>query len=191
MKPWELYRKIWTDELYATGKMDLQWKFFEDGGKLYILFQPTHSLLDWFVNAISCIPFFGYALGWRLVWLKNKERILNSVGFPDIDASIVVSGHSYGGAIAVNAGIAIHKKTGVNPELITFGCPKCLFLHPFARLHFSKVTQWACRNDLIAHLPLCFHHVKIKWIGTRARIKDMLHIRAWHYFAYFNENTYK
>ena len=192
MEPHELYRVI-CDAKYTKGRLDLDYTIFHKDGKMYLLFQSTHSALDWAINVLSSIPLLNRALGWQTVYFFNCKAIFNELK-ECMEKSgckeAVVAGHSYGGAIAVYAGIDFIRKTGIKPELVTFGAPKCLLAGITPERHFSSVRQYANRNDLVAHLPPLFHHVSLIWLG-KFSIKELLKVKVWHYEKYFDVDTYK
>lgn len=193
MKPWELYYRIWHTE-YKTGKLDLQYTLLVHNDTLYVIFQPTHSVLDWLINLLSALPFFRYAFGWHLVWMLNEKQILEQVESMAVGKyglrDVVVTGHSYGGAVAVSAGIAIRNKLHIAPALITFGCPNALMFNKGIKCKFKSVEQWACKNDVVTYLPSWFKNVEVKRIGEKFKKEELFKVEKWHYSSYFKEETY-
>ena len=194
MKPWELYYGIWHTE-YKTGKLDLQYTLLVHNDTLYVIFQPTHSVLDWLINLLSALPLFRYAFGWHLVWVLNEKQILEQVESMVVGRyglrDVVVTGHSYGGAVAVSAGIAIRNKLHIAPVLITFGCPNALMFNKDIKCKFKSVEQWACWNDVVTYLPAWFKNREVKRIGEKFKRWELLKVEKWHYSSYFKEETYR
>ena len=192
MEPHELYRVI-CDAKYTKGRLDLDYTILHEDGKVYLLFQSTHSALDWIINVLSCIPLLNRALGWQMVYLFNRKAIFDGLK-EYMEKSgcrvAVVAGHSYGGAIAVYAGMDFSRETGIKPELVTFGAPKVLLAGIAPERHFSSVRQYANRNDLVAHLPPLFRHVSSVWIG-KLSVRELLKVKVWHYERYFDADTYR
>lgn len=210
MKAWELYHKIWHSD-YLKGRMDLDWLLEADSGSrtLRVLFQPTHSLLDWAVNSLAVIPCpalpLFYALGWYLVFRCNRKKILDAVLAVLMENNcygrdgklrwrVVVAGHSYGGAVAVICGVYLRRMLGIRPDLVTFGAPKTLVLlagKTLARGCFRRVFQYAHRSDLVPRMPPLpgFWHVKRVPLGTFS-LKGLFRLQEYHYESYFRQETF-
>ncbi len=201
MKPWELFDLIWKIDYNESG-FDIDWRVmvFEDEKKIRLFFQPSSSIKDWIVNIAGFLPIFKfplfYTMGWKLAFNSVKSLILEELirtinmnkGF-----TVEICGHSYGGAMSIDAGIELYKKTRIKADIITFGAPKPLFLFYsklLAKLFLGKVTQYAHWSDCVTYCPplIGYHNVKVKRLG-KFKIKDLFHPEIYH-TIYDEESLY-
>lgn len=209
MRPWELYHKIWHTE-YRKSAHDLDWQIDVDRERrtIRLLFQASQSGIDWAVNFLGALPSPAYpylfALGWHRVlragWKDISSALADAVAANGCFEGgrfrwrLVVCGHSYGGAVAVIAGVYIRRRWGIRPELVTYGAPKALCLLTsklLAKGCFCRVAQYAHRSDLIPHMaPLPgFWHVRRVMLG-KFSLRGLLDVQKHHYFSYFEPETF-
>jgi len=179
------YKHIENDADYAIEES-------EDGKTLYLLFQWTHSQLDWFSNIdFIAKPYKDMKTTWWChrgflrVWKTIKPYVEPYVKNNKYE-HIEVIGYSHGAAIATLA----HEYVWFNrPDLrengligFGFGCPRCYFgWHIKKELKQRWETFYPIRNlnDLVTHVPpvvFGFRHVsKLVKIGDKKYNKDPEH----------------
>lgn len=173
MKPWDLFNHIWQTNYNKSG-FDLDWKVEVDNFEktVRLLFCPSNSTKDWIINILGFLPIFNfpffYCMGWKKVFDGCKTQIFEELirAINEHKSYMVeISGHSYGGAISVIAGIELCKETKIKANIITFGAPNPLiglWSKYVSRLYLGKVTQYAHWSDIVTYCPplLGYHDVK-------------------------------
>ena len=192
MKPWELYKHIWNVEYVKSG-FDFDWRIEVDDTehKIRLLFAPSNSVKDWIVNIGGFTPVLKgglvYCYGWKEVFDRTKWPILWEVvhelhehkGY-----TVEISGHSYGGAEAINAAIELYKRMGIKADVITFGAPRPLFLlysKIIARFCIRSITQYAHWSDIVTFCPpfLGYHNIKVHRLG-KFTLKGLFKPEVYH-----------
>lgn len=178
MKPNELYKHICEVEYRKSG-FDLDWCIEVDDKeeKIRMLFQPTTTNKDWFINFAGFIPVFKFPLffcwGWKKVFDGCKNLIMSEL-IRNINQysnyTVEICGHSYGGAISTIAGIELYKQTKIRANIITFGSPRPLFFlwsKFVSRLYLGNVKYYAHRSDIVTYCPplIGFHNPKTTRLG--------------------------
>lgn len=202
MKPNELYNLIQRTQYVKSG-FDLDWKVLVDHNekKIRLLFCPSNSNKDWFINILGFFPLFkfpiSYCWGWKKVFDNCKGLIFNELLlkcnlYPDY--GVEISGHSYGGAMSVIAGIDFFKISGIKPDIITFGSPMPLvyFTSIFlARMCLNDVKQYAHRSDIVTYCPpfIGYHNVKTIRLG-KFSFKGLFNPNKYH-TIYGDESIYE
>lgn len=201
MKPWDLFNHIW-DTKYNKSGFDVDWKVELDDSekKIRLLFEPSTSAKDWIVNIAGFLPIFKfpifYTMGWKLAFDSVKSLILEELIRTineNKDYAVEICGHSYGGAMSIDAGIELYKKTRIKADVITFGAPRCLFLFYsklIARLCLGNVIQYAHWSDCVTYCPplIGYHNIKVKRLG-KFSIKNLFDPDTFH-MIYDEESLY-
>jgi len=205
MKPWDLFKYQKTLE-YKTNVMDFDWctKIIHEEKTIYVFVQYSKSIKDWIINFLFfLIPqirrWYVYfaALGWQSAFNSCKEIMMNEVllamnTFPNY--KVVCSGYSYGGAGSVLTGIEIFFRSGVKPDLITFGSPKPLVFilsKLISRLFFNEVKQYAHKSDIISYMPPLSGYWNIKVIRLgKFSLKGLFNPQVYHQ-CYGDESLYR
>ena len=177
---------------YIHIENDSDYAIQEDGDTLYLLFQWSHSKLDWFSNIdFFAKPYKDMDIPWRChrgflrVWKTIEPHVADAVANPKYK-KIICIGYSHGAAIATLA----HEYCWFNrPDVREsgvegggFGCPRCWFGWGRRKelkerwKHFYPIRNL---NDLVTHLPpilFGFRHVNdVVKIGNGEYIKDEAH----------------
>lgn len=201
MQPWELYNHIQKTKYVKSG-FELDWKIEVDDEEkvIRLLFQPSKSIKDWIVNILGYLPIlklpYFFTWGWKTVFDSCKALILEEL-IREInthrDYRVEISGHSYGGAMSIIAGLELNKVTQLKPDVITFGSPMPLFLFwskLIAKHNLGVIKQYAHWSDIVTYLPpvLGFHQLKTIRIG-KFSFKGLFDPMTYH-LCYGNESLY-
>lgn len=179
MKPCEIFSEI-IREPWNTSGDDVQWRTIIASGRPVLAFQGSRSGRDWINNFSFAVKPYknqvgefrvhkGYARAWKSC---NDDVMENFTALCRlVEARPIITGHSYGGAIAVLAAEDFHFRTGISPEVVTFGAPKVLWGKASVR-HLLDCADFACyaqRNDVVPLLPPIpgYSHCDRTLIGKR------------------------
>ena len=195
MTPDKLFELIKKSD-YVTSGLKVDWLVTVDDEEktVRLLFQESDGKMDWFVN--FDFPVKPYKeqenviwihRGWAKAWKSCNDEIMSAVIRcieSNKDYSVQVSGWSYGGAMAVIAAEDLHFRTGINPDVVTFGAPnplfgkktKCHFIHAL-----GKVTQYAHVNDIVPCVPPApYCQVNKIHVGTGKSFWKLFNPRKYH-----------
>ena len=148
-----------------TGSKGIEGFYSIESKILYFYFKGTNSKADWITDFL----FFKT----KVPYNNTNKRIKVHQGFIDSYKSwtreklheivrknkiekFVVSGHSYGGAIAQLAAVDIQYNFSIEVECYTFGAPK-LGNYYFVKSYNKRIPNtwnFINGNDLVPHLPL-------------------------------------
>lgn len=204
MKAHELYELINKTAYKKTG-LDVDWTIFVNDGEktVYLLFAPSNSKLDWFNNFRFPVKLYKkqqskmlVAKGWGNAWKSCNDIVTRTtLKFYDVNEGykLVISGYSYGGAIALLAAedIAYRSNNSIKPNVITFGAPKPLFGKRSVRYVESccnSITQYAHASDIVTYLPPFFgyKHIARSSIG-KFNLFKLFNPSVYH--AIYNDKT--
>ena len=184
---WNLFKLIKnTDKTFTyndTGD-SVNWIVIVDDSekKVRLLFEESNGKRDWLNNlAFPVKPYkkqqntLWVAHGWCNAYKSCNDEIQNS--FVSTlnkykDYTPVITGWSYGGAMAVLAAEDFYFRTKIKPVLITFGAPKPIFGKK-SKEHIknccSIMKQYANVNDLVCCLPPFpgYKHINKVKVGNR------------------------
>lgn len=97
-------------------------------------------------------------LGFHFAYKVVEKELLETVGpllnkYPN--ASIIVSGHSLGGAMATISALELQLQFNKVSALYAFGCPRVGNIHfsQFLKLKIPERYRPIHNKDLFAHLP--------------------------------------
>lgn len=201
MKPNLLFNHIWDIDYNKSG-FDLDWKVEVDDieRQVRLLFCPSNSNKDWFINIAGFIPIikfpFIYCWGWVSVFDGCKaqimEEFIRSIN-EHKDYNVLICGHSYGGTESIIAGIELYKLTKIKPDIITFGAPMQLYFYIskfLAKRCFRSIVQYAHKSDIVTYSPpiIGLHHVKVKRLG-KFSFKNLFNPYKYH-MIYGEEDLY-
>ena len=191
-----LYSKI-KEATYTTSGLSVDWTIQVDNDKhlIILMFEETNGSMDWKTNfnfpaslykqqKNSFLVHKGYGKAYKSC-NNDIMQTLVSLYNTNPDYFVIVSGWSYGGAMAVLAGEDFFFRTGICPTLITFGAPKVLFgnktKHYFWKC-FSGMFQFAHVNDCVPLLPPFpgFKQVNKCKVGTGFRPWRLFHPTTYH-----------
>lgn len=134
--PLEVAKKELRDGLKKYGNVEyfdrggMQCICFTDDEFAYLAFRGSESFGDWLYN-FATLPWFrparhfGFETGWRclrsavMLWLEKLDRP---------NTTLILTGHSLGGAIAHLAALDLAQQKRRISNVITFGAPKAAFL---------------------------------------------------------------
>ena len=156
------YTHLENDADYATE--------LTDKGVLYLMFQWTHSQLDWFSNLDffpkTATPYKGMPVSWKChrgflrVWdtIKNKLESDKILSNPDIKQVICI-GYSHGAAIAAFAHEWVwfnrpDLRDGVKIVSFAFGAPRIFFgrMKPELKERWKNFFPIRSNNDIVTHV---------------------------------------
>lgn len=188
----DLFLLIKQKENWETTGQDVQYSIDVDKNTrtAYLLFQETRSRFDWCVNLdFPARLYKKYYIhrGYADVWESAKAVVEKFVKIcSEYRCKPVISGWSYGGAMALLAAEEFHYLTEIKPTVITYGAPKILYGRK-TRDMFRNVgdfTQYARINDLVTYMiPFPFvHHVERITPKEKFSFKLLIHPEKVHPF---------
>lgn len=164
MKPEELYKLICDSKFNKVGD-SVDYLVKKDNSKktVFLIFQESASKRDWqnnfnfpsklYKNQKSCLRVHrGFGNAWKTcndIVMNDFITEVKETGFKP-----VISGWSYGGAMAQLASEDFYFRTGIVPQVITFGSPK-IFGNKSSVTYIKAITQttqYAHRNDIVTKL---------------------------------------
>lgn len=162
---------------------------------IYLMFEESDGKRDWQVN--FNFPVKPYkkqesvlyaATGWSNAYKSCNDEIQADVKkacdmFPDF--KVVITGWSYGGAMAVLAAEDFYFRNKRKPELITFGAPKVLFgekSKQYVAACCEPILQYANYNDIVSYLPPFpfYTHLEKVSIGEAFNPIKLLNPKKYH-----------
>jgi len=186
MKPHELFKMIHTRDGYRHIGRDLSYKFHVDheSRMIYVLFQGSNGLRDWWhnflaapINRGAAEPYRGCGwkvhLGFRRVWRSGNDQVMRETlemweryresrpiaNGPMSPYHVCFAGFSHGAALAQLAAENWNFRAlggGALPDCVCFGSPKLAHgRRAVERLGGSMLlVNWINRADLITTVPL-------------------------------------
>lgn len=163
------YTHIENDADYAT-------QFNPKDGTLFLLFQWTHSTLDWWSNldffARTVKPYKNMDVKWKChrgfhrVWKTIEPEVEARIADPDVKR-IVCIGYSHGAAIAAFAHeYCWYHRPDIRKSIIGFGfgAPRIFFgrMKPELAERWQRFFPIRSNNDIVTHMPprlFGFRHV--------------------------------
>lgn len=179
----ELYLYLKNKRDYITAGIDVQYKVevHDDEKKVYLCFEESASKQDWKINFDFPIKVYKQQKnkflvhrGYVKAYKSCNDQIMNEFisKIKETGYMPFICGWSYGGAMSVLASEDFYFRTGLKPEVTTFGAPKILYFN-FTRKYFKSccniVNQYAIRNDFVPrYIPFFFvHHLNRIPLGER------------------------
>ena len=168
--PWTLEDQFYSDQRFSGENTEagepLPIGFVATaGGRIYVVFRGTQTISEWISNAQFAQVDYPYVAdggmthrGFTELYASIQEDVIASVTavkerLPD--ATILLTGHSLGGALAILAGPDLKERTGYVPVLYNFGAPR-VGDPTFSRRFEGLVdTSWRTvnTNDPVPDLP--------------------------------------
>ena len=112
------------------------------------------------VRDLRAAPWYDRSTGWAHAGIMKGARRWVDEHYKGIkelagDRSIIVTGHSLGGGLAVCAALFMIDTVLEVDEVVTFGAPRVVHQFGVDRLKNSgtKVTQYRYRNDFVTTIP--------------------------------------
>lgn len=153
---------------YNNDGLDVDWQVVEFSDSVFLLFQETRSSIDWKVNFdFPAKPYKnqespllihrGYAKAYKSCNDKIMEAFISKC--KGCNKVPYISGWSYGGAMAQIASEDFFYRTGIKPNLITFGAPKVAFgkkTRNYLESCICGALQFAHRSDIVPKVPPFF-----------------------------------
>ena len=170
MTPDKIYRDYIEDAGYATAGDNVQFAVVADDSEkvVRLVFQGSCQEIDWWHNFDFPVrPYRNQEnvlwvhRGWAKAWKSCNDVVMDSL-IKSVNEhpgyTLQITGHSYGGALAVLAveDYFFRTRTKVD-ELMTFGCPKPLFGEKSREYVYNQcvlsVKQYSHVNDCVPLLP--------------------------------------
>lgn len=206
MNACDLYKLIRSTKYNKNG-LDVDWKIEVDKveKKIRLLFQGSVSKTDWRINLQfpvkpykrQTITWFG-CKGWVKAYKSCNDIIMDAISktineYPKY--IIEVSGHSLGGVMTIYAAEDINYRFGIKPEVITFGCPKCVFgskTKKYIYNCFSSIIQYRNINDFVTYNPplIGYKHINDNRLNIKFKLKELFNLDSNHHI-YGIEKYYK
>lgn len=174
--------QLLIDPDWETLGLDVQFKIAEYDDKIVLVFQGSNSVTDWNNNLMflqvpykdMSIPFYVHS-GFLKAWKSVNDNILDRIKTYDKDKLLVITGHSFGAAMAtlcyedVWFSLPERRKT---IRLITFGSPRVIGRKGFRKIRsrFKGSKRVVNPFDLVTLLP--FKFMKFKHIGRTIYLRN-------------------
>lgn len=176
MTPERIYNMICVSN-YRTSGEDVQWTIANDPSErvIHLIFQQSASKIDWKVNLDFPVRPYKQQKntlflhrGWADAWKSCNDEVMNAliatVNFYK-DYTVEIDGWSYGGAMSVIAAEDLHFRTGIKPDIVTFGAPNPLFglkTFLYVKSCCGTVHQYAHVNDVVPLMPPVIGYCQVK-----------------------------
>lgn len=163
----DLFNYIFHYAKYNTSGDDVQWSISLTDDGILLVFAESNSKIDW-VNNFN-FPVFPYrnqknfmlvSKGWGNAWKSCNDEVMSKlIEMTEIFKSfpkVVISGFSYGGAIAQLAAEDFNFRTGKKADVITFGSPKPFFgfiTRKHIRNSCNSIENYKYANDIVPLMP--------------------------------------
>lgn len=185
MTQWDLFKLIQDTEYKTAGDdVDYQVTFIE--GRPALLFQESTTKRDWENNFNFPRKLYKKQERWLRVhrgfgqaWKSANDEIMAEFfkAVEIADATPIIAGWSFGGAMAILAAEDFNYRYKKWPEVVTFGAPKVAGDLWTASTIYScgNFIQYANVNDVV---PLCpplpgFHHINKVKCGRPFRLLQL------------------
>lgn len=168
--PWTLEDQFYSDQRFSGENAEagepLPIGFTATaGGRIYVVFRGTQTISEWISNTQFAQVDYPYVAdggmthrGFTELYTSIEGAVVASVTaakakFPD--ATILLTGHSLGGALAILAGPDLEERTGYVPVLYNFGAPRVGDPTFSRRFEGLVETSWRTvnTNDPVPDLP--------------------------------------
>jgi len=168
--PWTLEDQFYSDQRFSgenteAGELLPIGFVATAGGRIYVVFRGTKTISEWISNAQFAQVDYTYVAdggmthrGFTDLYASIEGDVVASITaakaqFPN--ATILLTGHSLGGALAILAGPDLEERTGYVPVLYNFGAPRVGDPTFSQRFEGLVETSWRTvnTNDLVPKLP--------------------------------------
>lgn len=190
---------------WETAGDDVQYKFYLDNKdkKIYVVYQCSTSDRDWVNN----FRFFTKSIyvdsrkiechvGFLSAFLSAKDKVFQQlesymVGHPDY--KVVMTGHSFGGAMSMLSAMFFYREFNKKANMVTFGSPKVIRFKK--DLKFVKETcldnyyNWGNYNDMVTYMPPHYTRLGHNRIGEKFNLGKIL-FHSDHYHTNYDELEY-
>lgn len=204
MEYYEMYNLIQKTK-YKSAGFDVNYavSYNKKEDAIILAFQGSKSLADWITNLnYKAKPYSDqerdifFHGGYCIAWDTAKDVIMSALldTLEEHPSSrVMIIGHSYGGALSVVAAEDLNFRTGIRPDVYTFGAPKICGTKKTAKIVrdcCNKVIQFAYVNDIVTMLPpFKFCHVAKKKLGKGFSLIECLNVGKSH-LIYWNKELY-
>lgn len=144
---------------YEVGEVEV---LVVEEDKTYIAFRGTEASDMWagrgwvdVIRDLRTIPWHDKRVGWsHSGFLKGARRAVKNLIIPR-DKPVVVTGHSLGGGLAVNAAAILHAEGYTVEKCITFGAPRTFKKGTAEKWTKTlDVTNFSNHGDPVCDVPL-------------------------------------
>jgi len=123
-----------------------------------------HGWID-IISDLRVFPWYDKRVGWSHAgFLKGAKGLVEHalIGMLDRDLPIILTGHSLGGAIAINAALLLHAEGFDISAVVTFGAPRTLLRSSKDRFGKAAIPVYEYSNpgDPVPNVPM-------RWFGYR------------------------
>lgn len=199
MQPWILFSMIKDipHKEFITSGDDVQWiiKVDDREQKVRLIFEESNDKRDWqnnfdfparvYKKQTSCLR---VARGWGNAYKSCNDIIMRTLIQTSKlynDYKVEICGWSYGGAMSLLAAEDFHFRTGIKPDVVTFGAPKPLFgkkCKEYVLSCVGTVKQYAYVNDCVPLMPPFpfYDRVDTTYIGGKCSFLKLFKPNVYH-----------
>ena len=180
MKDNELYKLI-INTSYTKVGIDVDYAILKKEDATYLLFQETTTKIDWKINfQFWAKPYKNQKnpmlihRGYVKAWKSCNDEIMNTTIKAVAENNhkpLIIAGWSYGGAMAILAMEDYFFRTGLKPQVITFGGPKIIAPLAFRTKRYLKSCMdtkgkfYCHRSDIVPMIPPFYQALNKKKLG--------------------------
>lgn len=196
MQPYNLYKYLRSSE-YKKDGLDVDWNIIPDTKekKIRLIFEGTSSKTDMKIDLqFPVIPYKRQVItwygckGWIKAYKSCNDKIMDLLeGYMSIFPSytIEVAGHSLGGVMSIYAAEDINYRFSEKPDVITFGCPKCIYgnkTKKYMKSCFSSIKQYRNINDFVTYNPpfIGYKHINKTLLDIKFKLSELKNVDSNH-----------
>lgn len=169
------YNRIYSTKTKCIGK-DVDYAIVVED-RILLIFKGSNSKQDWKIDFNFPAKLYKKYLVHRGItdaWKSANDVIMKElmqVCSENPDLPVFIIGHSLGGAYAILACEDFNYRTGIKPNVITYGCPKFISTGVKHFRNSGHIIQYVIKNDLVPKVVPFYGSLRIVRIGEFNLVK--------------------